>query len=100
MSQPSLALLITEKANADEHAIFRYITEVFGSLYAERFRTKLIQLFQLVATQPFIGRVAKNDSYIRVLIISKQNKFIYKVTDSAIIILRILNTKTAKANRF
>lgn len=95
-----LKIIITEKADADEIAIYQYISEKFGNTFAEKFRIKLINLFKLIALQPFIGRPAKNDASIRVFIMSKQNKVVYKLKDSEIIILRILNARTNLAGEF
>ncbi len=92
MSAASLNIIITKKADDDEAAIYNYISEKFGKVYAERFRKKIIELFKLIALQPFSGRPSKNDISIRVFIISKQNKLVYKVTQKDII--RILNTRT------
>lgn len=60
----------------------------------------MIQIFQLLSKQPFIGRPAKNDLNLRVLLFSKQNKVVYTVTETEIIILRILHTKTNMASLF
>jgi len=75
-----LNIIITKKADGDETSIYNYISEKFGRQYAEKFRKKIIDLFRLIALQPFAGRPAKNDSSIRVFIISKQNKLVYKPT--------------------
>jgi hypothetical protein len=37
MSAPSLVIIITKKADADESANYNYITETFGSIYADKF---------------------------------------------------------------
>lgn len=39
---------------------------------------------------PLIGRVAKNDKSLRVLIPNNKNKIVYKVIKTEIIIVRIL----------
>jgi plasmid stabilization system protein ParE len=91
---------VTEKANQDEEKTFKYISEKFGRLYAENFRKKLIELFTLLAKQPFIGRPAKKDATLRVYIFSKQNKLIYKVIETEIVIVRLLHTNTNIASKF
>jgi plasmid stabilization system protein ParE len=95
-----LDIIITKKADKDEIDIYKYISNEFGEVYAKKFRKKLIDLFQILSTQPFIGRPAKNDSSIRVIILSKQNKIIYKITDQSVIIIRLLNTKTNLSQNF
>ena len=95
-----LTVIITQKADKDEIAIYEYISVEFGEVYAKKFRKKLIDLFNILSTQPFIGRPAKNDSSIRVIIIGKQNKIVYRVADEIIIIIRILNTKTNLSQNF
>lgn len=100
MSASPLSIIITKKANADETAIYKYITETFGSLYAGKFRERLIELLKLMARQPFIGRPAKQDSSVRVLMMSKQNKIVYKISETEVIILRILNTRTKLSGDF
>jgi plasmid stabilization system protein ParE len=96
----ALSIIITRKADADELAIYQFISETFGSFYADRFRKKLIALFRLMSKQPFIGRPAKQDNLVRVLMMSKQNKIVYKLTESEIIILRILNSKAKVSGDF
>jgi plasmid stabilization system protein ParE len=96
----ALSIIITRKADADESAIYQYISETFGSFYADRFRKKLVDLFRLMSKQPFIGRPAKQDNSVRVLMMSKQNKIVYKLAESEIIILRILNTKAKVSGGF
>jgi plasmid stabilization system protein ParE len=94
MSRLSANIIITKKADNDESTIYLYISDNFGKIYADKFRQKLIALFRVLALQPFIGRPAKKDPSVRVFIISKQNKLVYKLSDGEIIILRILNTRT------
>jgi len=96
----ALGIVVTKKADDDELAIYQYISKTFGSLYADKFRSRLIEVFTLMAKQPFIGRPAKQDKSIRVLMLSKQNKVVYKLTESQIIILRILNTKAKASGDF
>ncbi len=79
---------------------YKYISEEFGVVYAKEFRYKLFDLFRIISTHPFIGRPAKNDQSLRVYIFSKQNKIVYKNTNEEIIIIRILNTKTALSKDF
>lgn len=93
-------VLITTKADSDEAGIHNCILEKFGEIYADNFRKKLIELFKLLAKQPFLGRPAKNDIALRVFILNRQNKIVYKVTESEIIILRLLHTKTNLASKF
>lgn len=87
MSAPSLSIIITKKADADETAIYNYIAETFGSIYADNFRKRLIEVFKLMARQPFIGRPAKGNASIRVLMMSRQNKIVYKITETEIVVL-------------
>jgi plasmid stabilization system protein ParE len=94
------SIIVTKKADTDELVIYQYISKTFGSLYANNFRKKLTEVFTLMAKQTFIGRPAKQDNSIRVLMMSKQNKIIYKLTESEIIILRILNSKAKLAGDF
>jgi len=94
MSIPYLSIIITAKADADETAIYQYISETFGTIYADKFRKRLIELLKLLVSHPFIGRPAKGDTSIRVLMLSKQNKIVYKITETEIVVLRILNTRT------
>lgn len=96
----ALNIIITHKADEDELAIYKYIADEFGEIYAKKFRKKLIDLFHILSIQPFIGRPAKKDSSIRVIIISKQNKIIYKMTDENIVIIRVLSTKTKISQNF
>lgn len=100
MSALSLSIIITKKADADEIAVYNYISETFGSIYADKFRKWLIEVFKLMARQPFIGRPAKGHASVRVLMMSKQNKIVYKITDTEIIVLRILNTRTKLSGEF
>ena len=100
MSAPSFSIIITKKADADETAIYSYITETFGSIYADKFRNRLIDLLKLIARQPFIGRPVKGNASIRVLMMSKQNKIVYKITETEIVVLRILNTRTKLSGEF
>jgi hypothetical protein len=50
--------------------------------------------------QPFIGRPAKGNNSIRVLMMSKQNKIVYKVAETEVVVLRILNTRTKLSGEF
>lgn len=65
----SYEILITRHADKDEQLIYDYITDTFGEVYAIRFRQKLIGLFKTLAKYPFIGRVAKNDPSLRVVLL-------------------------------
>lgn len=93
-------LSFTNKADKDEKGIYKYITDKFGEIYAQRFRRNLIEFFHLLIKQPFIGRPAKNDETLRVFIFSKQNKIVYKIEDNNITIIRILSIKTNLSSKY
>jgi toxin ParE1/3/4 len=93
-------VVVTKRADKDEEKVYKYISEKFGEVYAETFRNRLIQLFNLLSRQPFLGRPAKRDVRLRVYIFSKQNKLVYKVTETEIVIIRLLHTKTNFASKF
>jgi plasmid stabilization system protein ParE len=95
-----LNVLITKRADKDESKIFEYIAKEFGETYAVVFRKKLIELFHTLSKHPLIGRPAKKDASLRAVVYHKQNKIVYKVTESDIIIIRILNTKTNLSHNF
>ncbi len=59
---------VTAKADRDEDDIYKYIRKEFGEIYADKFRQKLIQFFNLLLKQPLIGRPAKNKPTFRVYI--------------------------------
>lgn len=42
MSAAPLNILITKKADADEEAIYKYIARKFGKIYADHFRSKIV----------------------------------------------------------
>ncbi|WP_207493381.1 type II toxin-antitoxin system RelE/ParE family toxin [Aridibaculum aurantiacum] len=90
----------TKKAENDEAAIYHYIAATFGEIYARKFRDNLIEVFTILSKQPFIGRPAKKGQNLRVFLFSKQNKIVYKVSDTEIVILRLLNTNTNFSGRF
>ena len=96
----SYNIVVTYKADKDEQLIYEYVTKTFGEIHAIKFRQKLIGLFKTLVKYPFLGRVAKNEASLRVVLFSKQNKIVYKVTEKEVIILRILNTKTKKASGY
>jgi plasmid stabilization system protein ParE len=100
MSAPSLSIIITSKADADETAIYNYISETFGSIYADNFRKRLIEVLKLMSRQAFIGRPAKGNALVRVLMMSRQNKIVYKITETEIVVLRILSTRTKLSGEF
>ncbi len=55
----ALKVIITKKTDKDEIAIYEYISEEFGEVYAMKFRKKLIDLFQILSTHPFIADLQK-----------------------------------------
>jgi hypothetical protein len=59
MSAPSLSIIITKKADADETAIYNYIAETFGSIYADNFRKRLIEVLKLMSRQAFMEDLRK-----------------------------------------
>lgn len=95
-----LLIKITKRADKDEQKIYRYIAEEFGEIYAQNFRHKLIETFYKLAKYPLIGRVAKNDKNIRVLILNNKNKLVYKVMENEVIIIRLLNMKTNLPSKY
>lgn len=100
MNSAPLNILITKKADADEERIYKYIARKFGKIYADKFRTKLIELFKKLAVTPTAGRTAKADHTLRVFIFNHQNKFIYKATDADLTVIRILHAKTKKSAKY
>lgn len=100
MKQQALNILITKKADEDEKAIYKYISRKFGKIYAERIRSKLIELFTKLSVTPTAGRIAKNDHSLRVFIFYRQNKIIYKRTETDVVIIRILSAKRKSAGKY
>lgn len=100
MNKLPLSILITEKADRDEENVYKYIARKFGSQYAEKFREKVIRLFKVLATHPLSGRPAKKDRTLRVFVLNRQNKIVYKATEKELVIIRILNTKTKMAKKY
>jgi plasmid stabilization system protein ParE len=74
-----LNVFITRRADKDENRIYEYISKEFGEIYAIAFREKLLHLFHTLSKHPLIGRPAKNDASLRVIIFAVQNKIVYKV---------------------
>jgi plasmid stabilization system protein ParE len=72
------ALTITTKADKDEAEIYKYISEEFGVIYADKFRKKPFNLFNLLLKQPYIGRPAKINPTLRVYLFNNNNKVVYK----------------------
>lgn len=93
-------IVVTKKANADEFAIYNYILTEFGKIYAEKFRSQLLQFFKTLSRYPFIGRAAKNNPTLRVYVLNKHNKLVYKVTEDKIVIVRLLLQKMKIAGRY
>ncbi|WP_370443933.1 type II toxin-antitoxin system RelE/ParE family toxin [Terrimonas sp.] len=80
--------------------MYKYITDKFGEIYAQKFRRNLIEFCHLLTKQPLIGRPSKNDETLSVFIFSKQNKIVYKVEDNNITIIRILSIKTNLSSKY
>jgi len=90
----------TRKADNDEQEVYNYIKEEFGEIYAVKFREKFIATVQQLAKYPLIGRIAKRDKSLRVLILNEKNKIVYKVTEEEIIILRLLSMKKKNSGKY
>lgn len=97
---PALKVIITRAANIDDTKIYEYISDEFGELYSEKFRNKIIKLFQTLSGHPLIGRPAKIDSSVRVINMTNKNKLVYKIVNNSIVILRILHNKTNSSHNF
>lgn len=74
MNAQPLKIRVTQNADADETSIYQYIEQKFGKVFAQKFRSTLIDLFNKLAVMPTVGRVAKDDHSIRVFIFSHQKK--------------------------
>jgi plasmid stabilization system protein ParE len=94
------SIRITRKADKDEQLIYEYIVENFGEIYAQKFRGKLFDALEKLKKYPMIGRVAKKDKSLRVLIPNDKNKIVYKVTENEIIVIRILNMKSKDSSNY
>ncbi|MCW3106848.1 MAG: ParE toxin of type toxin-antitoxin system, parDE [Segetibacter sp.] len=95
-----LNVLITKRADKDESKIFEYIAKEFGETYAVVFRKKLIELFHTLSKHPLMEGLLKKMHHLEWLFIINKIKIVYKVTESDIIIIRILNTKTNLSHNF
>jgi plasmid stabilization system protein ParE len=100
MTHQPLNILITKNADSDEETIYKYISRKFGKIYADKFRSKIIDLFKKLAITPTAGRITKNDRSLRVFIFNSQNKVIYKTTEIEIIIIRILSSKRKTSAKY
>ncbi len=78
MSRQPLTVLFTRKADADEEAIYNYISRKFGKIYADKFRSNIIALFEKIALTPIAGRMAKKDHSLRVFISIGKTKLFTK----------------------
>jgi plasmid stabilization system protein ParE len=70
------SIRFTKKADKDEQSIYEYIAENFGEIYAQKFRQKLFDILEKLRKHPLLGRVAKKDKSLRVLIPNDKNKII------------------------
>lgn len=100
MSRQPLRILITEKADSDEEAIYKYIARKFGKIYADKFRLRIIDLFKKLAVTPTAGRIAKNDRSLRIFIFNRHNKVVYKATQTDVVIVRILSSSRKASGEY
>lgn len=79
MNPQPLTVLITKKADADEEAIYKYISRKFGKIYTDKFRSNIIALFKKIALTPIAGRITRKivrfaflSSIVKIKLFTKQ----------------------------
>lgn len=90
----------TKKAETQIHDVFEYSMLNFGKLVAEKYFTSLEICFQMLATNPEIGRISASirDDIRRHEHLS--HVIFYKISDEGILIGAILHKRSIKQIRF
>jgi plasmid stabilization system protein ParE len=87
-------LVLTDTAKTDIEQIENFLETQFNVQVKLAFLLKLAEYFDLIEQMPFMFQASqKSDSNIRRCVIHKNCAVYYKVTDTLIIILSVLDTR-------
>jgi plasmid stabilization system protein ParE len=74
--------------------LLQYIEGEWGQKVAKEFLDKLDKRIATLKEQPFIGKPSERKPEVRTILITKHNKLYYKLTNTAIIILNMYDTRS------
>jgi plasmid stabilization system protein ParE len=89
------SLKITQIANEDFEDILHYTLTEYGELQMEKYADKILNSFQSIKTQPFLGKQALINGKGHFIHFVGKHTVFYKVNinESSIFIIRILHQK-------
>jgi plasmid stabilization system protein ParE len=85
-------IVISLEARADLRKINRFSIEAWGVATANAYHNSILAEFDILRSSPFIGKIHSLDYAIRVRPCSR-HRIYYRVTDDAILILRITHER-------
>jgi toxin ParE1/3/4 len=88
-----MSFRLTREAAADVADIYRYSFDNFGETQADTYHDRLSECFRLLADTPFLGR---DYSFLRPGLRRHEHashSVYYRVTDTGILILRVLHQR-------
>jgi toxin ParE1/3/4 len=85
------AYKLTADAERDFEGIYRYSIDTFGMVQANSYALDLIEVFEILATNPFAGRDVKIIAPDARCFIHASHSIYYEIEGEVVMILRILH---------
>lgn len=87
-------VIVTAPAEADIQRVIEFLAEQWSIELSIRFIDRYYQKLDLIESMPGVGFPSRKDPTIRKVKIDKYNVICYEVSDTEIIVLRILDTRS------
>ena len=92
----ALTVKWTKRASRNLDHTIKYIIDNWSIKSGIKFVRRVHRFVNIVLDQPQIGKIEFGD--IRSFVISKQTIIFYRITDSEVIILRVVDSRQSKIN--
>jgi plasmid stabilization system protein ParE len=96
----ALEIYWSRRATESFLEIINYLLENWGNKSVKKFIIEIDSFFNVILTNPEIGKIIVREEYIRSIAIGKHVTLIYKLQDDEIILLNIFNNRQQPSKRF
>ena len=84
----------TKRANAKFNKIIVFLEEEWGETVTKNFVKRSYDILDLLARQPTLGSIEKQNENIRGFLITKHNRIFYRETIDSIVVLNFFDTRS------
>jgi plasmid stabilization system protein ParE len=92
-------IIWTKRANQKFNKIISYLEEEWNESVTQNFVQTTYKILELLSKQPYLGSLENSKHNIRGILVSKQNRLFYRISDDKIILVNFFDTRSKKRSK-